>query len=47
MIKLQGVLTMDVIELIAAYFKPKKQQREWRLTNNVVISVRPNKDLKP
>lgn len=34
---------MDLIEMIAAYFRPKKERREWYLRDNVVISIRPNR----
>lgn len=30
---------MEIFEMIAAYFKPKKERREWYLRDNVIITV--------
>lgn len=30
---------MEIIDMIAAYFNPKKERREWYLRDNVIITV--------
>lgn len=34
---------MEIFEMLAVYFKPKKERRAWYLRDNVIITVNEHK----